>query len=126
MSKNFLVNFILLIWTQVIAEVVYCQMTPFKPSVVYDHTATYIDNKLYILSGVNLKGEYIGKEFFYLDVSVPFNTQQLLWHDLTNINMLPPHGSAASAKGGENNDTIILCGGYTSDNIMALIYTFAL
>ncbi|PKC63561.1 hypothetical protein RhiirA1_463572 [Rhizophagus irregularis] len=63
------------------------------------------------------------KEFFYLDVSVPFNTQELTWQDLSNINMIPAHSSAASVKGGANNDTLFLYGGATSDT-MALVYTF--
>ncbi|CAB4414096.1 unnamed protein product [Rhizophagus irregularis] len=54
MLKNSLVNFTLLwILLQVLVEV-NCQMTPFKPSVVWCHTATLIDNKLYILGGLDL------------------------------------------------------------------------
>jgi N-acetylneuraminic acid mutarotase len=123
MSKNSLVNNFIILWIllQVIVEV-NCQMAPFKPSVSYDHTATLIDNKLYILGGRNLKENYVGKEFFYLDVSVPFNTQNLLWKDLTNINMLPLHSSATAVA---NNDTLFLCGGFTPDKIRAaLVYTF--
>ncbi|PKK60369.1 hypothetical protein RhiirC2_856887 [Rhizophagus irregularis] len=97
-------------------------MTPFKPSVYSHHTATLIDNKLYILSGYNLNTRI--KEFFYLDVSVPFNTQELSWQDLSNINMVPLHSSATSVKGGPNNDTLFLYGGDSSDQTMALVYTF--
>ncbi|CAB4394352.1 unnamed protein product [Rhizophagus irregularis] len=64
------------------------------------------------------------KEFFYLDVSVPFNTQELSWQDLSNINMVPAHESAISVKGGPNNDTLFLYGGFTFDQTMALVYTF--
>ncbi|RGB22561.1 hypothetical protein C1646_781433 [Rhizophagus diaphanus] len=60
-------------------------------------------------------------EFFYLDVSVPFNTQELSWQDLSNINMVPEHLLAASAKGGANNDTLFLYGVFQSET---LIYTF--
>ncbi|PKK59334.1 hypothetical protein RhiirC2_794975 [Rhizophagus irregularis] len=98
-------------------------MTPFKPSVYYRHTATLIDNKLYILGGWDLNDIPL-KEFFYLDVSVPFNTQELSWQDLSNINMVPPHASAASVKGGPNNNTLFLYGGFTTDQTMALVYTF--
>uniref|UniRef100_U9U221 Galactose oxidase n=1 Tax=Rhizophagus irregularis (strain DAOM 181602 / DAOM 197198 / MUCL 43194) TaxID=747089 RepID=U9U221_RHIID len=98
-------------------------MTPFKPSVYSHHTATLIDNKLYILGGYNLKTNRV-KEFFYLDVSVPFNTQELSWQDLSNINMVPLHSSATSVKGGPNNDTLFLYGGDSYDQTMALVYTF--
>ncbi|GBC15800.2 hypothetical protein GLOIN_2v1780468 [Rhizophagus irregularis DAOM 181602=DAOM 197198] len=123
MSKNSLVNNFIILWIllQVIIIEVNCQMAPIKPSVSFDHTATFIDNKLYILGGLNIKENYVGKEFFYLDVSVPFNTQNLLWKDLTNINMLPPHSSATSVA---NNDTIFLYGGFRPDKTMALVYTF--
>jgi hypothetical protein len=122
MSRKFSVYFILWVLLQVIVKV-NCQMTPFKPSVYYGHTATLIDNKLYILGGRDLNRNQV-KEFFYLDVSVPFNTQELFWKDLSNINMIPPHSGAASVKGGENNDTLFLYGGHSADQTMALVYTF--
>ncbi|GES82217.1 hypothetical protein GLOIN_2v1488395 [Rhizophagus clarus] len=84
-------------------------MTPFRPSISGRHTATLIDNKSYILGGINLSGEMV-KDFFYLDVSAPFSTQELLWQNLTNNNMVPPHHSATSAGGGANNDTLFLFG----------------
>ena len=52
-----------------------CQTVPFKPKGRDWHTATLIDNKLYILGGSPSKS--VGKVFFYLDVSVPFNTHKL-------------------------------------------------
>uniref|UniRef100_U9U583 Galactose oxidase n=1 Tax=Rhizophagus irregularis (strain DAOM 181602 / DAOM 197198 / MUCL 43194) TaxID=747089 RepID=U9U583_RHIID len=98
MLKNSLVNFTLLwILLQVLVEV-NCQMTPFKPSVVWCHTATLIDNKLYILGGLDL--------------------------NLTNINLVPAHFDATSVKGGTNNDTLFLYGGATLVQTMALVYTF--
>ncbi|CAB5362582.1 unnamed protein product [Rhizophagus irregularis] len=122
MSRNPSVYFILWILLQVLVKI-NCQMTPFKPSIYYRHTTTLIDNKLYILGGYDLNNNQI-KEFFYLDVSVPFNTQELSWQDLSNINMVPLHSSATSVKGGPNNDTLFLFGGFTSDPTMALVYAF--
>ncbi|CAG8495578.1 20580_t:CDS:2 [Rhizophagus irregularis] len=122
MSGNSSVYFILWILLQVLVKV-NCQMTPFKPSVYSRHTATLIDNKLYILGGLGLNNNGL-KEFFYLDVSVPFSTQELSWQDLSNINMVPLHFSAMSVKGGVNNDTLFLYGGLTADQTMALVYTF--
>ncbi|CAB4399934.1 unnamed protein product [Rhizophagus irregularis] len=84
MSKNTLVIFILWILLQIVVEV-NSQMAPSKPIVVFGHTATFVKNKLYILGGLNLKKYSVRKEFFYLDVSVPFpfNTQNLLWKDFS-------------------------------------------
>ena len=84
MSKNSLIYIVLWLLIQLLIEI-NCQMAPFKPSQRYFHTATLIDNKLYILSGRgtgNENNEITGNQFFYLDVSVSFNTQELLWHDL--------------------------------------------
>ncbi|RIA87849.1 hypothetical protein C1645_739822 [Glomus cerebriforme] len=123
MSKNSLIYFILWILLQVLVKV-NCQTSPFIPTLVCSHTATLIDNKLYILGGKDKNAQFVGKEFFYLDVSFPFNTQNLLWHDLSSINMLSPHNTAASVKGGANNNTLFLYVGYTLDPSMALVYTF--
>ncbi|GES77807.1 hypothetical protein GLOIN_2v1834755 [Rhizophagus clarus] len=87
------------------------------------HTATLIDNKLYILGGMDLNFILL-KTFFYLNVSVPFNTQELSWQDLSNVNIVPPHHSATSVNGGTNNHTLFLFGGNTTDQTMALVYTF--
>ncbi|RIA85749.1 hypothetical protein C1645_879109 [Glomus cerebriforme] len=123
MSKNSLVYFLLWNLFQLLFEV-NCQMTPFKPNILLAHTATLLDNKLYILGGTDAKLNFIQKDLFYLDVSVPFNTQNLSWQDLSNIDLVPPHYFAAAIKGGANNDTLILYGGDTSDKTMSLVYTF--
>jgi hypothetical protein len=95
-------------------------------------TATLIDSKLYFIGGkessiINGKvtTEYNGKEFFYLDVSVPFNTKKLSWQDLSVFNNIPPHAGATSVKGGANNNTLFLYGGNLTENTIAeLVYTF--
>ena len=98
-----------------------CQMKPIRR---YDHTATLIDSKLYILGGL-IANEDAQKNFFYLDVSVEFSTQNLLWQDLSGINIVPPHCCAVSVKGGANNSTLFLYGGepYPSET-ESLVYTF--
>ena len=48
------------LWLLLLVEI-NCQMTPFKPNKRYGHTATLIDNKLYILGGTNFE-----KDFFIL------------------------------------------------------------
>ncbi|PKY54983.1 galactose oxidase [Rhizophagus irregularis] len=121
MSRNSSVYFILWILLQVLLLVkVNCQPTPFKPRVYSCHTATFIDNKLYILGGLDLNSKMLN-EFFYLDVSVPFNTQELSWQDLSNINMVSDHFLATSVKGGTKNDTLFLYGAFQSET---LVYTF--
>ncbi|RGB41049.1 hypothetical protein C1646_796702 [Rhizophagus diaphanus] len=122
MSKNFLVYFLLLILLQVLVDV-NCQLTPFKPSGLFFHTATFVDNKLYILGDDTPDGKLVN-EFFYLDASIPFNTKELSWQDLSSINIVPIHSSATSAKGGANNDTLFLYGGFSRDPTMELVYTF--
>ena len=100
MSKNSLVYFILWILLQVLVEI-NCQPTPFNASELNRHSATLINNKLYIFGGSNLSGQT--NEFFYLDVSAPFDTQNLLWQDLTTINnIVPPVQYPATAIGGAN------------------------
>ena len=107
MSKNFLIYIVLWLLFQLIE--INCQMAPFKPSQRYDHTATLIDDKLYILGGHLSDDDNtgpIGEQFFYLDVSVSFNTKVLLWNDLTSINTVPSRNSATSVNGSANNDTL--------------------
>ena len=74
------------------------------------HTATFVDNKLYILGGVYLTNTTIDiNEFIYLDVSSPFNTKGLSWQDLST-NTLLEHGGATTVVGGANNNTLFLYG----------------
>ena len=103
-----------------------CQMAPFKPKQRIHHTATVIDDKLYILDGAGTIDIDTVNEFFYLDVSVPFNTQKLLWQDLSSVNTVPAHIGAASVIGGVNNSTLFLYGGTTikNDATTKLVYTF--
>src|SRR5438552_960998 len=113
---------IILLWLsfQLLVEV-NCQMTPFKP---YGHTATLIDNKLYILDGARYNDTDLLNEFFYLDFSVSFNTQNLLWKNISSIDTVPPHLGAAAVKGGANNSTLFLYGGYYNNTNVAPVYTF--
>ena len=74
-----------------------------------------------------MRSSHLSKEgnFFYHDFSVKFNTKNLSWQDLSNMNSVPPiHYAAASARGGENNNTLFLYGGAQYNPKMALVYTF--
>ncbi|EXX51069.1 uncharacterized protein OCT59_002184 [Rhizophagus irregularis] len=97
-------------------------MTPYKPMERSRHTATLIDDKLYILGGY--KPLEVGKDFFYLDVSVPFITRNLLWKDLSSINTVPSHYHAVSVNGGENNNSLFLYGGYVDVTVTDFVYIF--
>src|SRR5204863_109921 len=103
MSKNFLIYSIFWILIQLVE--VNCRITLRR----FDHTATFFNNKLYILGGRNNNfAEIVGKDFFYFDVSVVLNTQKLLWHHASNINIVPSHYGASFVKGGASNNTLIL------------------
>ncbi|CAG8514386.1 1360_t:CDS:2 [Funneliformis caledonium] len=126
MSKNNYIHIVSWVLIQLLIKI-NCQNVLFKPTKRSSHTSTLIDGNLYILGGRDeLFTRRIGKEFFYLDVTVPFNTQNILWHDLTSINTVPAHMAAASVKGGVHNNTLFLYVGIPYDNTeaMALIYAF--
>ncbi|CAG8477049.1 6678_t:CDS:2 [Funneliformis caledonium] len=110
-------------------EVTNSQIESFRPKERIYHTSTFINNKLYILGGNSIStnatiNEIVGKEFFYLEFSKTFNTIIInsLWQDLTKINTVPSHWAAASAKGGINNDTLFLYGGFSNET--SLIHTY--
>jgi hypothetical protein len=107
MLKNYLVCFVLWILLQLLVEI-NCSIER------HTATTTLINDKLYIL------GED-GNDFFYFDVSVPLNTENLLRNNLTTI--VPPHSGATSVKGGANNNTLFFYGGYNYAK-MELVYTF--
>ncbi|GET01590.1 hypothetical protein GLOIN_2v1780026 [Rhizophagus clarus] len=91
------------------------------------HTATLIDNKLYILGGSSGEDD-VGKDFFYIDFSVPVNTKNIQLNDLSSINTVPSHFGAGSGRGGANNNTLFIggpVGNLTVDKI-ELVYAFDL
>ncbi|RIA83036.1 hypothetical protein C1645_880736 [Glomus cerebriforme] len=97
-------------------------MVSFKPNQRTLHTVTLINDKLYIIGGNSSTGML--NDFFYLDVSASFNTQNLSWVDLSSTNaIVPQHYGAASVKGGANNDTLFLYGGFTTE-LRSPLYTF--
>ena len=119
MLQKLLTYVILWLSIQLLAD---CQLVPKQRE---SHTATYIDNKLYILGG-NLPDNFTFhlNDFFYLDVSGPFNTKSLSWQDLSRNTTIPPHYGATTVVGGVNNNTLFLYGGYSYDVTMALVYAF--
>src|SRR5207248_3080854 len=64
------------------------QITIFNPDVREGHTATFINDKLYILGGATpfVDTKSPRETFLYLDFSSPFNTSGLKWVDLSTNN----------------------------------------
>ena len=108
------------------------QTTIFKPDLREGHTATFINDKLYILGGAippHTNKVRPKETFLYLDCSAPFNTSELEWIDLSDLsntnNVVPPHYFAAAVKGGSSNDTLILYAGESlGAEQMSLVYAF--
>src|SRR5438552_1737388 len=61
------------------------------------HTATLVDNKLFILGGVipPNNNDSPKETFLYLNCSAPFDTNGLTWNNLSDNNIVPPHRDAA-------------------------------
>ncbi|CAG8501018.1 13250_t:CDS:2 [Gigaspora rosea] len=95
----------------------------------YAHSAALIGNKLYILGGDNnsTSAQFIPtKDFFYLDISVGFNTSNIPWTDLSSVVGTPKQSRAAVSAGGPNKDIIFLFGGGVENpnSDIPLVYTF--
>jgi hypothetical protein len=92
-----------------------------------EHTANYVDNKIYFLGGIITDGSYTD-DFFYLDVSKPFDLfsgSGLSIVDLTNLTKIPKHARATSIICGPNKDTIFLFGGnFETNHIVPLVSAF--
>jgi hypothetical protein len=119
-------------WTilQFLFQVANLQVPLFKPQERIFHTATYINNKLYVLGGESIStdpkiNEITLKEFFYLDCSKTFSTTNISWQYLSSTGA-PSRWAAAAAIGGVNNNTIFLYGGFlfSEDDDSDLVYTY--
>ncbi|GBB84241.1 hypothetical protein RclHR1_10870002 [Rhizophagus clarus] len=124
--NNFLINIIIFgILFQLLVEVK-PQDSNIKPDLRNAHTATLIDNKLYILGGIGSDNIPPYPTFFYLDVSDSSDTNGLEWHDLTNIISIPPNMYVAAIKGGANNKTLFLYGGeaLNDQSLSNLVFTY--
>jgi len=125
---NYIIYITFCILLQLLVEVK-TQTTTFKPDLREGHTATFINNKLYILGGgiPPFRNKISPKQtFLYLDCSTSFNTNELEWIDLSNTNnIVPPHYFAAAVKGGSSNDTLFIYGGESlGGEPMSLVNTF--
>ncbi|POG63819.1 hypothetical protein GLOIN_2v1682078 [Rhizophagus irregularis DAOM 181602=DAOM 197198] len=100
-----------------------------NPDLRYAHTATLIDDKIYILGGAvppRADNGILPKEsFLYLDVSTPFSTNNVNYIDISNINGVPLSRYSIAVKGGANNSTLFLYGGESLGNqTRELVNTF--
>ncbi|CAB4408070.1 unnamed protein product [Rhizophagus irregularis] len=84
----------------------------------FGHTASYMDNKIYFLGGMTEKYSEDTNDFFYLDVSKPFNLDSTLpIFDLSNdARYIHPHHNGVSTICGPNKDTIFIIGGTFRDS----------
>jgi hypothetical protein len=88
------------------------------------HTASYVDNKIYFLGGSTNEKTYTN-DFFYLDVSKPFTLDSdLPIVDLSDKTSIPNHATATSSVCGSNKDTIFLFGGTFEDDTAPLVFAF--
>ena len=124
---NYIIYITLCILLQFLVEIE-SQAAISRPDSRDAHTATFINDKLYILGGVipPFGSKEPSKEtFFYLDCTAPFDTNGLKWIDLSNNNIVPPHFFAAAAKGGASNNTLFIYGGENlGSDPMSPVYTF--
>src|SRR6266542_4297474 len=127
LQKSLTYMLLLMILSQFLVKINSQETTSFRPKQRCYHTASFINKKLYISGGQSFNGsiDIVGADFFYLDFSLRFNnTQELLWYNLSNNSSIPSHtSSATSVKGGANNDTLFVYGGF-SPNQTDLVYRF--
>jgi hypothetical protein len=89
-----------------------------KPGLRLGHTATLINDKLYILGGRTPhiryalpKDRWPKESFLYPDFSVPFDTNDLKWLDISSYNINPQSSYDVAIKSGANNNTLFLISG---------------
>ncbi|GBB99631.1 hypothetical protein RclHR1_03590006 [Rhizophagus clarus] len=67
--------------------------------------------------------EFSGSDFFFIDFSIPFNTKELTWENLSGSYTLPLLAYAAAVKGGITNNTLFIYGGIV-DSASPLVYRY--
>ncbi|CAG8488600.1 17662_t:CDS:2 [Cetraspora pellucida] len=88
--------------------------TAFTPASRIYQGSVIIKNKIYFLGGLNITN--VGtSDLFYLDISSPFNSDNLKWTSLTPIPV--KSAFAPSCFGGSNNSTIFLFEHRRTDNV---------
>ncbi|KAF0449843.1 kelch repeat protein [Gigaspora margarita] len=89
-----------------------------------EHVASYIDNKIFFLGG-ETDTQDLTNAFFFLDVSIPFNTSSLPMYDLSRITQIPYNRRASSVVCETVKDVIFVWGGDLCLNCSSpLIFAF--
>ncbi|CAG8605503.1 14825_t:CDS:2, partial [Dentiscutata erythropus] len=110
---------------------------------VWGHNAALVGSKIYYTGGVipngtiwkdvkdfgNTPNQYAtqSKEFYYLDVSVPFKINEAItsWVNLSSKSIIPPHSWSAFSLCGPENSTLIMFGGdFGSTTPANLVFTY--
>ncbi|CAG8498441.1 30662_t:CDS:2 [Gigaspora margarita] len=91
-------------------------MPAFVPTSRYYQGSVIIGNKMYFLGGIVNSGKGTNG-LFYLDVSLPFNSANPKWTDLTSVAPIPVNSAFASpCVGGSNKATIFLFEHHKTNN----------
>ncbi|CAG8668602.1 21406_t:CDS:2 [Dentiscutata erythropus] len=110
---------------------------------VWGHNAALVGSKIYYTGGVipngtiwkdvkdfgNTPNQYAtqSKEFYYLDVSVPFKINEAItsWVDLSSVSIIPSHSWSAFSLCGSENSTLVMFGGDFGKTTPAnLVFTY--
>ncbi|CAG8845287.1 43326_t:CDS:2, partial [Gigaspora margarita] len=102
-------------------------MSAFAPTSRCSQSSVVIGERIYFLGGIGATGKGTS-EFFYLNVSPPFNTVNLKWTDLTSVAPIPVLSAfSPSCVGGSNNSTIFLFEHRSTNNVNSTtLVTFTL
>ncbi|RIB12569.1 hypothetical protein C2G38_16089 [Gigaspora rosea] len=102
-------------------------MSTFAPTSRYFQSSVVVGERIYFLGGVGATNKGTS-DFFYLNVSPPFNTVNLQWTDLTSVAPIPVLSAfSPSCVGGSNNSTIFLFEHRSTNNVNSTtLVTFSL
>ncbi|KAF0552386.1 kelch repeat protein [Gigaspora margarita] len=102
-------------------------MSTFAPTSRYFQSSVVVGERIYFLGGVGATGKGTS-DFFYLNVSPPFNTVNLQWTDLTSVAPIPVLSAfSPSCVGGSSNSTIFLFEHRSTNNVNSTtLVTFSL
>ncbi|RHZ74119.1 hypothetical protein Glove_227g163 [Diversispora epigaea] len=89
----------------------------YKPLGTYAHSTALVDNKLYVIGGIDLSAVSVTfKNVFYLDLGTSFKVESPSWVDLSTDSSTPFYsGWTTAAVGGSDNKIIYLFGGVQYD-----------
>ncbi|CAG8562379.1 489_t:CDS:1, partial [Dentiscutata heterogama] len=102
-------------------------MSLFVPASRYFQGSVVVGEKIYFIGGIGSSGKGTS-DFFYLNVSSPFNAANPVWTDLTSVAPIPVLSAfSPSCVGGSSNSTIFLFEHRSTNNVNSTtLVTFAL